>query len=49
MNLRQPPLEVVERVAKAKATYLRWGRDTFGWAIYLFRTPPIAGPDPQRR
>ena len=22
---------------KAKATYLRWGRDTVGWAIYLFR------------
>ncbi len=28
---------VVERVEKAKATYLRWGRDTLGWAIYIFR------------
>ena len=30
-------VEVVERVEKAKATYLRWGRDTLGWAIYMFR------------
>ncbi len=29
--------EVVERVAKNKATYLRWGRDTVGWAMYVFR------------
>ncbi len=29
--------EVVERVEKARATYLRWGRDTIGWAIYMFR------------
>ncbi len=28
---------VVERVGKAKETYLRWGRDTLGWAIYMFR------------
>jgi cyclopropane fatty-acyl-phospholipid synthase-like methyltransferase len=28
---------VVERVKKAKAAYLRWGRDTLGWAIYMFR------------
>ncbi|EXJ15615.1 SAM-dependent methyltransferase [Imhoffiella purpurea] len=28
---------VVERVEKDKETYLRWGRDTLGWAIYLFR------------
>ncbi|AOY57237.1 SAM-dependent methyltransferase [Desulfococcus multivorans] len=28
---------VVERVEKDKATYLRWGRDTLGWAIYMFR------------
>jgi len=35
--------EVVERVEKAKATYLRWGRDMLGWAIYMFRkrTPRI--------
>lgn len=29
--------ELLERVAKQKATYLRWGRDTLGWAIYVFR------------
>jgi SAM-dependent methyltransferase len=29
--------ELVERVAKAKAVYLRWGRDTVGWAMYVFR------------
>ncbi len=29
--------EVVERVSKARAAYLRWGRDTLGWAIYMFR------------
>jgi hypothetical protein len=37
--------EVVERVEKARATYLRWGRDTLGWAIYIFRrrTPRLQG------
>lgn len=29
--------EVVDRVSKAKTAYLRWGRDTLGWAIYMFR------------
>lgn len=29
--------ELVERVARNKAAYLRWGRDTVGWAIYAFR------------
>lgn len=29
--------EVVDRVEKEKQIYLRWGRDTIGWAIYLFR------------
>ena len=29
--------ELVGRVAKEKAAYLRWGRDTLGWAIYVFR------------
>ncbi len=29
--------ELVERVSRAKAAYLRWGRDTLGWAIYMFR------------
>ena len=42
--------EVVERVEKARATYLRWGRDTVGWAIYVFRRrtsrlPSGASPD----
>ncbi len=32
--------ELLERVAKAKAAYLRWGRDTVGWAMYAFRRPP---------
>jgi len=31
--------ELLERVAKQKSTYLRWGRDTLGWAIYVFRCP----------
>jgi SAM-dependent methyltransferase len=29
--------ELIERVEKAKAVYLRWGRETLGWAIYVFR------------
>jgi SAM-dependent methyltransferase len=29
--------EILERVTKAKVVYLRWGRDTLGWAIYVFR------------
>ena len=29
--------EIAARVSKAKLTYLRWGRDTLGWAIYVFR------------
>lgn len=32
--------ELLERVAKEKQVYLRWGRDTLGWAIYVFRRPP---------
>jgi SAM-dependent methyltransferase len=32
--------ELLERVAKGKAVYLRWGRDTVGWAIYVFRHRP---------
>lgn len=30
--------EVLERVNKSKTAYLRWGRDTLGWAIYVFRS-----------
>jgi ubiquinone/menaquinone biosynthesis C-methylase UbiE len=32
---------VVEQVERAKATYLRWGRDTLGWAIYMFRRSSV--------
>jgi len=31
--------ELDERVGKARVAYLRWGRDTLGWAIYIFRLP----------
>jgi hypothetical protein len=31
--------EIVKRVDHEKATYLQWGRDTVGWAIYLFKNP----------
>ena len=29
--------ELLSRVAKKREVYLRWGRDTLGWAIYAFR------------
>jgi SAM-dependent methyltransferase len=29
--------ELLERVSRGRRNYLRWGRDTIGWAIYLFR------------
>lgn len=32
--------ELLARVAKDKAAYLRWGWDTLGWAIYVFRDRP---------
>ncbi len=35
--------ELLERVAKGKSAYLKWGRDTVGWAIYLFRCRPARG------
>jgi SAM-dependent methyltransferase len=31
--------ELLERVATARDAYLRWGRDTLGWALYLFSRP----------
>jgi len=34
--------EVVERVNKARSAHLRWGRDTLGWAIYMFRARSAA-------
>jgi hypothetical protein len=30
--------ELIERVRKEKDAYLRLGRDTLGWAIYVFRS-----------
>jgi SAM-dependent methyltransferase len=29
--------EVLEQVRKNRASYLRWGRDTIGWSIYVFK------------
>jgi len=31
--------EIVERIKKAKKIYLKWGRDTISWGIYIFRKP----------
>ena len=28
---------VLERNRQARDAYLRWGRDTLGWALYLFK------------
>ena len=29
--------EVIEQIGRYRESYLRWGRDTLGWALYLFR------------
>lgn len=29
--------ELLERVGKGRRAYLQWGRETLGWAIYMFR------------
>jgi hypothetical protein len=29
--------EVLSRVSHERTSYLRWGRDTVGWSLYLFR------------
>jgi SAM-dependent methyltransferase len=29
--------EILERIAHQRTNYLRWGRNTVGWAMYLFR------------
>jgi len=34
--------EILTRVARGRTNYLQWGRDTVGWAIYLFRKPSHA-------
>lgn len=31
--------DVQDQVARARRLYLTWGRDSLGWAIYLFRKP----------
>ncbi len=31
--------ELLARVRRDNDTYLRWGRDTLGWSIFLFRVP----------
>lgn len=31
--------DLLERVAHARHEYLAWGRETLGWALYLFGTP----------
>jgi SAM-dependent methyltransferase len=31
--------DLLDRVARARHEYLAWGRDTLGWALYLFRRP----------
>lgn len=34
--------KLIERVRKERVAYLRWGRDTLGWAIYLFKLRSLA-------
>lgn len=31
--------ELIEKTKTAKETYLRWGRDTLSWGIYIFKNP----------
>jgi SAM-dependent methyltransferase len=31
--------EILTRVARGRTNYLHWGRDTVGWAMYLFHKP----------
>lgn len=33
---------LLERVDRARHEYLTWGRDTLGWALYLFARPRVA-------
>jgi len=34
--------ELLKRVRQGKAAYLRWGRETLGWAIYVFKKGGVA-------
>ena len=36
--------ELLERVRQAKHDYLRWGRDSVGWALYLYRKSASTAP-----
>ena len=36
--------DLLERVAHARHEYLAWGRDTLGWALYLFGRPADVQP-----
>ncbi len=44
-HLQDPDVEeVLRRVRQGKAAYLRWGRETLGWAIYVFKKGAGTGP-----
>ena len=36
--------EILARTRRNADAYMRWGRDTMGWAIYLFRNPGPRAP-----
>jgi len=38
--------EILARAAKGRKSYLQWGRDTIGWAMYLFRRTPHIDQEP---
>ena len=41
LEVHDPDLEeVIKRVHQSRDTYLKWGRNTLGWAVYLFRKAP---------
>ena len=38
--------ELLKRRREGDAVYLKWGRDTLNWAIYLLRAPGVQGASP---
>ena len=36
--------EILERNQKDRETYLKWGRDTLGWCLYVYRKPLTTSP-----
>ncbi len=38
---------MLDRIRRWRDGYLRWGRDTMGFALYLHRVPASGGPDRQ--